>query len=351
MDRHELNRRGFDPSLHLMKKILLLIILLVYGFGLWLYFSIRPVATGEMEWGVSFGIVRADDMKLDWKKAYDAILNDLKPKHLRLIAYWPLIEPKQGQYDFRDMDYQMDAARAHGADVILAIGRRVPGYPECHDPGWLGSKSKEDQKTALLAEIKAIVERYKSRPELRIWQVENEPFFDIFTSPGKLCPPSDPETVAQEIALVRQLDPKHKILVTDAGELGLWVRAYQAGDVFGTSVYQYVWNRFFGYIEYPIGPWFFRIRQGFMNVFYGDKPEMVAELQAEPWVPKPLVQVPVEEQLTRLDIDKMERLVAFPPASGYDQAYLWGAEWWYWMKTNGHPEFWNRARDLFLGSK
>jgi len=28
--------------------------------------------------------------------------------------------------------------------------------------------------------------------------------------------------------------------------------------------------------------------------------------------------------------------------------YLWGAEWWYWLKEeHDHPEFWERAQELY----
>ena len=35
-----------------------------------------------------------------WKKLYIDILDDLKIRDIRLIAYWDKIEPKEGEFDF-----------------------------------------------------------------------------------------------------------------------------------------------------------------------------------------------------------------------------------------------------------
>ena len=185
-----------------------------------------------------------------------------------------------------------------------------------------------------------------------MWQVENEPYFDIFARSRNLCPPFDSKFLAQEIALVKKLDPNHQILVTDGGELGTWYGAYQAGDQFGTSSYLYVWNSVLGYLRYPIGPWYFRVKLGLMRLFFGNKPSMVIELQSEPWIPAvALDQVSVDEQLQHFNIDRMNELIGYPYQSGFNTAYLWGAEWWYWMKQHGHPEFWQRAKQLYSTSK
>ena len=33
---------------------------------------------------------------------------------------------------------------------------------------------------------------------------------------------------------------------------------------------------------------------------------------------------------------------------GFSEAYLWGVEWWYWLKeTKGEPAVWDTARELF----
>ncbi|HZZ99158.1 MAG TPA: endo-1,4-beta-xylanase [Candidatus Paceibacterota bacterium] len=334
------------------KKIALIVVVVLAAFGAFLYFTNGPkFPRADMQYGLSFGILRAQDEGLDWKAVYNSILNDLKVKRLRLVAYWPLIEPKKGTYDFKDMDYQMQEASAHKAQVILAVGRRVPGWPECHDPDWLGQYSLDQQNQMLLDEVKTVVERYKDSPALQTWQVENEPFFDAFTRSRDWCPPFDSALLKKEIALVRQLDPSHPILVTDSGELGTWFGAYNAGDQFGTSIYLYVWNNDLGFIHYPIGAWFFRLKLGLTRLIFGDKPALAIEVQSEPWIPRALDEVPVDEQIQHFDMSRMNELIEQSYESGFQSAYLWGASWWYWMKQHGHPEFWDRARQLYSTSK
>ncbi len=69
-----------------------------------------------------------------WRENYDAIIKELKPKRIRLIAYWDMIEREEDKFDFQNLDYQMDEAAFSGARVILAVGRKLPRWPECHEP-------------------------------------------------------------------------------------------------------------------------------------------------------------------------------------------------------------------------
>jgi len=48
-----------------------------------------------------------------------------------------------------------------------------------------------------------------------------------------------------------------------------------------------------------------------------------------------------------MDIDKFDEIIDFAKKTGFDEQYLWGAEWWYWMKTQGNDEYWNHAKELF----
>ena len=152
----------------------------------------------------------------------------------------------------------------------------------------------------------------------------------------------------EEIDLVHKLDSSRQVIITDSGEFGTWHQAYRKGDVFGTSIYLYVWWRnFLGPIRYPITPAFFRIKHSLVHLIYGTKPSMVIELSAEPWLLQPIIDTPLDIQLQRMGIDKFNEMINFSSKTGFDTFYLWGAEWWYWMKQNGRPEFWDRARELF----
>lgn len=82
-------------------------------------------------------------MNLDWHAAYTEMLDDLKVKHLRLVAYWPTIEAEKDNYTFTDTDWQLEEAQKREAKVIMAVGARSPRWPECHYPEWTKNQAKD----------------------------------------------------------------------------------------------------------------------------------------------------------------------------------------------------------------
>ena len=119
-------------------------LVLVFLFLLWLLAQ-KPVPE-QITYGMSFNTMYARELGLDWKETYDAIIDDLQVRHLRLSAHWPMIEPIVNVYNFEELDYQIERAEEVGAKVILAVGRRLPRWPECHVPDWTrGLSLKEDK--------------------------------------------------------------------------------------------------------------------------------------------------------------------------------------------------------------
>mgnify|MGYP001575012277 CR=1 FL=1 len=333
-----------------IKKTAVILGLLLIIIGSLLFMASIQKTPSSFTYGVSFSKLHADELSLDWKKVYLAALNELGIKHLRLSAHWPNIEPKNGQFDFSALDFQMNEARAHGADVILTVGRRLPGWPECHEPQWAYGFSKEEKQTELLAYVEAVVKRYKNYPNLLYWQVENEAFLTFYAKHH--CNDFfDAEFFDKEIQLVRAIDPDTPIFLTDSGELSLWYPAYKRADVFGTSIYLYVWNHTFGAIRYPIIPAFFRIKHNVVELLTPQKPAIVSELSLEPWLLQPIAETPLDVQLGRMDISKFNEIIEFAKKTDFDTHYLWGIEWWYYMKEKNHPEFWERAKEIYLESE
>lgn len=328
----------------LKSKLLWVVMIIALG----LFFLSRDYSdqNAKIIRGVSFSKFHADDLGLDWQKTYLAILDDLGVKNLRLSAHWPMIEPASGQYNFKELDYQINEAQKRKASVILAVGRRLPNWPECHVPDWATNLSKEDFDKKVLGQITATVNRYKSYNNIRYWQVENEPFLEFFSR--ETCGNLDEDLLKEEIALVKKLDPTRKILVTDSGEFGTWIGAYRIGDVFGTSQYLYIWNKRLDFpFRYPIGAWFFNLKKNLAKILFGDKLIIAIEISSEPWLTKPISQVPIEVQLSRMDVEKFEEMIRLSNDSGFKDQYFWGAEWWYWLKQKGKPELWVRAKELF----
>ena len=149
-------------------------------------------------------------------------------------------------------------------------------------------------------------------------------------------------------ALVKELDPTRQVLVTDSGNLGLWYGAYKRGDMFGTSVYVYFWNPELGQFRTVLPAFVYRVKENLLAFIYGDKPTFLIELSAEPWLVAPIATVPIETQFSRMDVAKFEDILAYARDTRYDKQYLWGAEWWYYMKENrDQGEFWEVVQELF----
>ena len=320
-----------------------LVVLLCIGF----YLLQKEVPT-RITYGVSFNTPYAEELGLNWKEAYLAILNELGVKHLRLAAHWNMVEKKKDTFDFSATDFQVSEAAKHNADVIFAVGRRLPRWPECHVPVWAKDMSWEEQKKELRAYITEVVTRYKGSPAITYWQVENEPYLGVFAN--EYCGDLDEAFLEEEIALVRSLDGTRPILVTDSGNLGTWRGAYKNGDAFGTSVYVYFWNPDLGQFKTLLPPAFYRMKENVMRLVYGDKKTFLIDLSAEPWLLEPIVDVPIDVQYSRMDEAKFNEILEYAKETRYDTQFLWGAEWWYWLHLKGESHMWERARRLYQDS-
>jgi hypothetical protein len=227
----------------------------------------------------------------------------------------------------------------------LAVGRRLPRWPECHVPEWAKELSQIARNEAQLAYMTAVIERYKSSSAVKFWQVENEPFLEVFAF--EHCGELDVDFLDKEIELVRALDDTRPIVVTDSGNLGLWYGAYSRGDIFGTSVYVHFWNPDIGQFRTLLPAFVYRVKEKALSYVYGKKETWLIELSAEPWLIAPIATVPLEVQFSRMDIAKFEDILAYAEATRYGKQYLWGAEWWYWLKLQGYPEFWDKGKTLY----
>ena len=309
-----------------------------------LYLAQKPKPTA-ITYGMSFNTMYAEELGLDWKETYDAIINDLGVRHFRLAAHWPMVEPTRGSYNFSELDYQIKRAEESGSTVVLAVGRRLPRWPECHLPDWTLELSDEDRNAVQLQYMEAVINRYKDSPAITVWQIENEPFLKVFAF--EHCGELDTNFLDEEIALAKRLDGTRPILVTDSGNLGTWKGAWTRGDMFGTSVYVHFWNPELGQFRTFLPPWAYRVKDNFMQLVYGKKESVLIELSAEPWLLEPVTNVPLETQFTRMNLEKFEDILAYAEGTHYEKQYLWGAEWWYWLKLRDHPEMWKRGQQLF----
>lgn len=325
-----------------------LLIAIVVVAAILIYFAVNLIIENirratPIQWGVTFSTQYAQELGLDWKKVYLSTLDDLGVRRYRIPVYWDEIQTKPGAYDFRDVDWMLQEADKRGAKVILAIGRRVPRWPECHTPTWVTDKGLKFENQQLLALIKAETEHFKNAPALENWQLENEPLLDVF---GR-CPPADPTLLGQERQVLKAIDAKHPVVITDSGELSFWLRTALKADTLGISMYRITWSKTLGYFFYPITPAFYWHKADALYPIV--KKVIVTELQAEPWPSnqRSIPATPIPEQYQSMNIGIFRNNIEFARRVGFSEVYLWGVEWWYWIKDRGNPEFWNEAKPLF----
>jgi hypothetical protein len=323
--------------------VFLLIVLMMIIFN-W------PVAgkNEKMSFGISYSPVFAKSLGLDWQKAYTDILDGLEVKKVRLASYWSEVEKEKGAYDFSETDWLLSEAQKRNVKVILAFGIKVPRWPECFIPV-VYMKDKAQRDEALLQYEKTLIERYKNFDNIIIWQVENEPFLPFGDCPAQAI---DGDLVSREVTETKRLDPTRPVMVTDSGELSIWYRAAKRADIFGTTLYRTIYKPGLGYFNYPLGPNFFRTKALFIKIFANQKNIIISELQGEPWGPKWLSEMSLEEQYKSMSPQKLEDIAEYARKTNFSESYLWGAEWWYWLKTQkGESAMWDTAKKIIESSQ
>lgn len=316
----------------------------MYGIAQW---YIHTNTHTPLKLGASFIPAYAESLGLDAQKTMDALISDLGIRHFRLVSYWNQLEPAPGQYDFSLLDWQFRKAEAAGAKVTLSLGLRQPRWPECHMPTWAAALPAEAWQQQLADFITITVNRYKTSPALDSYQLENEYFLRGFG----ICPNFDRNRLISEYDLVKQLDTKHRVIISRSNNaLGLPIGKPRP-DEFGISIYKRVWdaNVTKRYLEYPFPAWFYGFVAGSQKIVTG-KNMIIHELQAETWPPnyQGILETSLEEQNKSFDAARFMHRIEFGKATGMREIYLWGAEYWYYRLIKlDDPSLWNVARTAF----
>jgi hypothetical protein len=325
-------------------KIIILISVLLFLAFVFYFFLGRGPEQNNILWGVDFSQKHAENLKLDWKATYLALMEDLGTKNIKVAVAWDWIEGGKDNYFFDDVDWQVKEAEKRGVKIIMEIGMKTSRWPECHIPDWAKSLSDAERQQEVLKYLKIMVLRYDGYDNIISWQVENEPFF-----PFGECPKSDKNFLKKEVELVKSLDlQKRPVIISDTGEFSLWLKPAEIGDIVGVTMYKKVWSKEIGvYFNAYFPPLFYWWKSRLVEALYGKKVECI-ELQAEPWGPMLLYSLPLEEQKKTMNLEQFKYNTEFAKRTGLDTFYLWGGEWWYWLKTKqGDSSIWDEARKLF----
>lgn len=312
----------------------------MYGVARW---YIAKHADEPLVIGASFIPSYASYFGLDERETLRAMIDDLGLRRFRLVSYWNQGEPQPDEYYFDHLDWQFDMIEEAGGEVSLAIGLRQPRWPECHWPTWAHDLPKEQWQTELKEYMGKVVDRYKDRPSLTSYQLENEYFLDVFGD----CPDHTRERLVDEFNYVKSIDPDKPLITTRSNNATpSWPINEPHSDINGASIYKRVWDRTLTkrYFEYPLPAWYYAFLAGGAELTTG-RNTFIHEMQTEPWPPVPLVEASIEEQDKSLSADQLRGRINYGVATGMKTIDLWGVEWWYWRKAQlGDPSVWNEGK-------
>ncbi len=298
--------------------------------------------------GVSYSTKYARELGIDWQRGFLALLDEVNVKHFRLMSYWDTIETEKDTYDWSELDWQLQQAEAHGADVTLSIGRRQPRWPECHTPEWAAVLPEDVQRDEIKQFLGDLTSRYKDSKVILSYQIDNEAANNVFGT----CPDYDANFLSEEIALVRRIDPSKQIITNVSNQSGLPMNGpVEQADAVGLSVYKRAHfealNRTWFWSFWYVPSEWHSLRAALIEGL-DDKPAFIHELQTEPWGADDTTKLSVEEQNETMDPQKLRETVYFAEQIGTDKIYLWGGEWWYWRHTEtSDKEMWNTVIDVF----
>src|SRR5688572_7811104 len=159
----------------------------------------------QPEFGVSFSLKQCRNFGIDPHDTLNWLIQDAGFRRFRLMSYWNEHETEQGTYNFKELDWQIDAVAKAGGQVSLCLGARQPRWPENHWPEWAWQASPAVRSSALLQYIETVVNRYKNHPALASYQLENEALLKAFGQ----RPEIHRQRLRAEYVLVKRLDPRH----------------------------------------------------------------------------------------------------------------------------------------------
>ncbi len=334
-----LNKRKIIMTL-IIGVILIVLITLYFAFTAKTYPKNGFEITDNF-FGVTYSKKFSSELGLDWKETHQQIIDDLKVKYIRLPIYWEDVEYNKGVYDFSDYDYLISEGKKNNVNYIINLGYRLPRWPECHFPQWLDIEDKEELENSLLNYLELSIKNFKNHNNVLYWQIENEPYLGSFG----ICPKLDIDLFNKEIELVKSLDDR-KIIISASGELSTWHREKRKADIFATTLYRVVHNPYFGFFKYPLPASFYYLKAKATGI--EPKSSLIIELQAEPWSPNgSLVDIEELEYNKSFDLEQLKANAYFATKTNFQQAYLWGVEWWYLQKIKGNERYWEFAKTLF----
>jgi hypothetical protein len=349
----------------------------------WRHVPIEPRRSTLL--GISFRPPQVAALGLDARDTLQTLL--AYPFQLiRLGAYWNRMEPEPGTFNFDELDWQLDAAERAGVRIILCVGPlKTFSYPEFFVPAHQlrqpfpeHTRIKPSAYTSLVGAatefITRLVERYRQRQAIVVWQLEHEAVDPLGIEHSWRL---DAAFVAEELRALRAADPTRPIMMNGFLPTSLpvllsqWWRTRDQGDslavaqrmadIVGIDYYPRQALLKIGgktlYLDGSAGRWqeARRKRLCAWTSAHGQK-LMIAEGQAEPWEtvttpPNPTGQG-MSSCLPEHVITNYNTCMRWSQPECPLYAYLfWGAEYWLLRKQGGDSSYLQAFARILEGSQ
>ncbi|OGK62095.1 hypothetical protein A2334_04520 [Candidatus Roizmanbacteria bacterium RIFOXYB2_FULL_38_10] len=265
-------------------------------------------------------------------------------KHIRLGCYWANMEKTPGIYDFSEIDSLVDACGKLGITITMTVGIKAPRYPEYYIPSWIVSSIKLKNNsfvfendmfnTALFSFIKATIIHFKNYPQIKYWQIENEPLDPSGPHWWRI----DSELLEKEVVLVKDIDSDRPIMINlwgnELSKRNYYDKVTNLADIVGLDLYPKVPNKNILGKLIMQGPRDsdIHIQEVIKAITKKGKKVWISELQAEPWT-IPDSCSPQQVMINAEWISDWE----------IDGVFFWGFEYWYQQKMLGNIKYWTAA--------
>ena len=291
------------------------------------------------KYGVSFSLKQCRNFGLDPRETLQWLL-DQGWRRFRLMSYWNEHEKQQGDYNFTELDWQIEMISNAGGEITLCLGVKQPRWPEYHWPKWAKDLSESAKSDALIAYIQTVINHVSVQPAIKSYQLENEALLKNFGSDIDI----DRARLCKEFETVCKVDNRPIIMSTSNG-WGTPLRR-PVPDMVGFSVYTVIYHN--GRYRTTIQkPWLHKLRKFIIENFL-NRPVFIHELQCEPWGHTAIWKMTREEQDISMSTHQIEQNIRWAHKIGAYPIDFWGAEWWYWRWLQGNQTIYHTVRSLLL---
>lgn len=280
-------------------------------------------------YGVSFSLKQCRNFGIDATETLDWLLAK-GWRRFRLMSYWNEHEKQPNDYDFSQLDWQLDRIARDGGVVTLCLGIKQPRWPEYHWPAWALELSDSTKTEAILKYITRVIEHVQHRPEIISYQLENEALLEGFGRNIDI----NRQRLREEFKLIKQLDPSRPVIMTTSTSWGVPFRQPMP-DIIGFSFYKVLYNsKWQRYSTAFHSPTLDKVRAG-INRLRRWRPSFIHELQTEPWGHDAIWKMSTADQDKSMDSARIVQNIRFAQSTGLYPIDLWGGEWWYWRYLQG----------------